>query len=437
MQGYADSSVTLNPDVVHRPETFGGVLLDLETKAYYPVNHVGYKIVGLLDAAPSLPHILDAMADYYATSLPGRLAPASIERICDGFLGQLSEKAVVRGYHLPRRARTASAGPPSSPDLAAGPGPFPVKLKAPLVVSLAVSSRCNLRCAHCYAASTQEVMADNLTQEEILAILRQLRALEVFDVAITGGEPLWYKDIYDVLSEAKRLGLYVCLNTNGTLVTRAIARRLGATGVDVVKVSLDSATPNVHDAFRGQPRTWERSVNGIRCLVQEGVRTDVHTVISTDSAESTSDIDAILDLARESQVTRVHFDKVFSTGRTTNNPRLKLDERQILRLIDYVMGLKAQGETLIGRVASKAMPVAPAIPDYDGCGGCARGVYVYIGYNGGVYPCTNLCKQEWRLGSLREQSLHEILTTSPVLVDLRLKLADAVKTLSVGEGVHT
>ncbi|MBX5452032.1 methyltransferase [Thermogemmatispora sp.] len=97
-----------------------------------------------------------------------------------------------------------------------------------------------------------------------------MKELEVFDVVITGGEPLLLKGIFEVLQHAKSLGLYICLNTNGTIVTPRIAQRLRDIGVDCVKVSIDSANAAVHDRFRGQVGAFRRSLSPFHTLLDIG-----------------------------------------------------------------------------------------------------------------------------------------------------------------------
>jgi len=420
---------TVNPDIVHRSEAFGGVLFNLETKDYSPLNDIGYLLFKLLaDGAPRA-RLIGALGERCMDDTGVRPDLTALEDACEAFMAQLHALDIIRRPHAVPTPNLVD-GARGAQDRQATP-----RLRAPLVVSLATLFRCNLSCAHCYVGSTNEDKEDNLSREEICTLLERLRDAGVFDVVLTGGEALLAVGIEAILRHAKALGFYVCLNTNGTLITASLARRLAATGVDVVKISLDSADAAAHDAFRGQARAFERSVRGIEALVSAGVRTDTHTVISTGATTAPRDIEALLALAHRLGVTRAHFGRVFSTGRASD--ALKLANERIRALSDYVARRKAEGETLIGRVPSTVQPHVPAIPDYDGCGGCARGVYAYIGYNGEVFPCTNLYSAPWRLGSLRNAGLETIWHTSPVLATLREHLADAEAALTAtGSAVH-
>ncbi|HEY6740149.1 MAG TPA: radical SAM protein [Actinopolymorphaceae bacterium] len=412
----------------HRPEEFGGVLFDLESKAFFPLNTSGYDLFGLLARTPDRNELTEKVRQYYTDILGTAVGSAQARRVTDDFLTGMAGLGVLDD--APRDLL-----PPDGKALPVVSRPTErISLRAPVVVSLAVDFQCNLLCTHCYVGSTAQPRPDNLRPAELCRILDELAELEVFDVVITGGEPLMLDGIYDVLEHAKRLGFYVCLNTNGTIVSTAAAQRLRTIGVDVVKISIDSADPEVHDRFRGGRNALRRTVEGIRRLVAAGVRVDTHTVISAESTRTSDDIDAVLSLARELGVTRAHFGRVFSTGRATDE--LKPSDDIVLRQIAYVAELAASGEPLVGRQPSSAMPEVESMPTYDGCGGCARGIYAYVGYNGGVYPCTNLYKPEWRLGDLRRERLDTVLTESPVFADLRDRLAVAERALASHHAGH-
>ena len=95
-------------------------------------------------------------------------------------------------------------------------------------------------------------------------------ASEVFDLSLTGGEALLRKDIFDIIRYAKRYPLFVNLNTNGTPVTPTVAQRLRDAGLDQVRVSIDSATAEVHDEFRGRTGALKATMRGIRRLLAAG-----------------------------------------------------------------------------------------------------------------------------------------------------------------------
>ena len=68
---------------------------------------------------------------------------------------------------------------------------------------------------------------------------------------LSGGEPLFRPDIFDIARHATDAGLIVALATNGTLIDAGVARRIQDSGVRRVSISFDGADAATHDIFRG------------------------------------------------------------------------------------------------------------------------------------------------------------------------------------------
>src|SRR6187551_3298867 len=109
---------------------------------------------------------------------------------------------------------------------------------------------CNLKCVHCYTDSAAMKYPDELTTDQCRAVLDDLAAFNVPAVLFSGGEPLVRKDLFELAAHARLLGLHVVLSTNGTLIDRTTAERFVALKFAYIGISLDSATPAVHDDFR-------------------------------------------------------------------------------------------------------------------------------------------------------------------------------------------
>src|SRR5512140_1777136 len=89
-------------------------------------------------------------------------------------------------------------------------------LHAPLIVWLEVTRACNLRCRHCFV-SARRPQPDELSTEQILSLLDELKAQNVFSIVFSGGEPFVRSDFLDIVDYAIRLGFVVAVVTNGIL----------------------------------------------------------------------------------------------------------------------------------------------------------------------------------------------------------------------------
>lgn len=416
----------VNPDIRHRREDFGGVLFDLERKDFYPLNPAGYSLFqDLLAAVPR--YALPGQLVEQAARSDVFLSVEQATKAVGVFLSELVKADVLRPFQAAAESRPFMV----EPETVILPVP---RLKSPLVVSLSVIFTCNLLCEHCYVGSTNEIKKNSMTPEEARGIVRRLGELEVFDIVITGGEATLFSGLTDIIKDAKLAGIYTALNTNGTTLNRRRVAELRDSGLDCVKISIDSPDPATHDAFRGREGAFAKTCVGIRQLVHAGLRVDLHTTLSQSTTRGPEDIDQLLNLSRDLGVRRLHFGRVFATGRATDG--LKMDREGLLQTLRYVRRLKEAGDTLIGRVPPVSQPDVPAVADYDGCGGCGRGVYAYVSYDGGVYPCTNLYKDQWRFGDLRQGDFADFWANSPVYRDLRSRLADSMPAISnsIGHG---
>src|SRR5512141_2586135 len=121
----------------------------------------------------------------------------------------------------------------------------------PRLVFWEVTKGCNLRCIHCRATATQLASPTDLPTSTSLEIIRQIAAYANPILVLSGGEPLYRPDIFQLARYGTDLGLRVALATNGTLVTKEIAKKIVDAGVKRVSISLAAAKRENHDACRG------------------------------------------------------------------------------------------------------------------------------------------------------------------------------------------
>src|SRR5512140_842722 len=116
-----------------------------------------------------------------------------------------------------------------------------------------VTKGCNLRCIHCRATATELSSPTDLPTQKALGIIDQIAAAANPILVLSGGEPLYRSDIFQLARYGTDKGLRVALATNGTLVTKDVARMIVDSGVKRVSISLDGADAQTHDSFRGIP----------------------------------------------------------------------------------------------------------------------------------------------------------------------------------------
>src|SRR4051794_38921206 len=101
----------------------------------------------------------------------------------------------------------------------------------PRLIFWEVTKGCNLRCVHCRATATELSSPTDLPTSRAFEIIDQIAGFANPILVLSGGEPLYRSDIFDLATCATQKGLRVALATNGTLVTKDIAKKIVASGV--------------------------------------------------------------------------------------------------------------------------------------------------------------------------------------------------------------
>jgi radical SAM protein with 4Fe4S-binding SPASM domain len=173
----------------------------------------------------------------------------------------------------------------------------------PRLIFWEVTKGCNLRCIHCRATATELMSPDDLPTSKALDIIKQIADFGNPILVLSGGEPLYRRDIFELAEYGNSLGLRVALATNGTLVTKDVAERIKHSGIKRVSISLDGSDAATHDSFRGIPGAFDAAVYGMRNLQDVGVSVQINMTIARHNAHQ---LPAVLDLARRLGADALH-----------------------------------------------------------------------------------------------------------------------------------
>lgn len=189
--------------------------------------------------------------------------------------------------------------------------------RAPARVYWEITRACDLACRHCRAEAAPDADPGELTATEGFALFERLASFgePLPHLVLTGGDPLKRADLFDLVARARSVGLGVSVSPSGTpLLTPATIHRLKAAGVDAISLSLDGSNAERHDALRGVPGTFARTVTVARAAVEAALPFQVNTLVS---AETLDDIPAILDVVRDVRATRWSLFFLVTVGRGT------------------------------------------------------------------------------------------------------------------------
>ena len=178
-----------------------------------------------------------------------------------------------------------------------------VSKNKPRLIFWELTKGCNLRCIHCRATATELSSPSDLSTQTACNIIDQIAAVSTPILVLSGGEPLFRSDIFQLARYGTDKGLRVALATNGTLVTRSVARMIVDSGVQRVAISLDGADAITHDTFRGIPGAFDAAIAGFRNLKNLGMSVQINTTIARHNAHQ---LPSVLELAKSLGADALH-----------------------------------------------------------------------------------------------------------------------------------
>ncbi len=181
----------------------------------------------------------------------------------------------------------------------------------PRLIFWELTKRCNLTCRHCRAEAEDIDYSGELSPEQIKSVIDDIATVSNPILVLTGGEPLYRKDIFDIASYAGGKKLRVALASNGTLIDADIARQIKAAGIARVSISIDGSSAESHDSFRGITGSFDDAVKGARLLKDAGVEFQFNTTITKRNVD---EIDDILAFAEAEGAAALHIFMLVPVG---------------------------------------------------------------------------------------------------------------------------
>jgi radical SAM protein len=313
--------------------------------------------------------------------------------------------------------------------------------QAPFTIAWEVTRACAFVCRHCRAEAQPRRHPDELTSEEALRLIDQIKEIGDPILVITGGDPMMRRDLYDILAYAVEKGLRTSLTPTTTRLASAKAlARVKDAGVRRVALSIDGPTPESHDAFRGFSGSFEIAKRIAKDIVSVGLSLQINTTVSRYNLELLEEMTQMV-----ADMAAVQWSVFFlvPTGRGKADDMISALEHE--RVFHWLYDLSEQApfdikstaapayrRVVIERERDKGRPsVAPgemprtlAGAGYryqDGLNRPAQGVndgkgFCFVSHTGDVCPSGFLPLPG---GNIRQQSLTDVYRDSSLFRDLR------------------
>jgi radical SAM protein with 4Fe4S-binding SPASM domain len=271
-------------------------------------------------------------------------------------------------------------------------------------VNLELTAECNLKCMHCYGKFGNGHF-NELTLEEIQDVAEQLKKMQVYEVSLSGGEPLLRGEFFDIAKDFAGRGFGVNLMTNGSLVDEHMADNIAAAGIQSVSVSLDGVRSDTHDPFRGVRGSFQKTMKGIELLNDRGIRLKLYTVLNR---LNSGEMKALLQLYRRLDAT-YSVSRTLTRGKPRENKHLLFSTREFPRIYEKFL---AAEEIVFHGVASRIKEGGSeelAQRPVEERPRCHAGVHTLnIRPDGTVTPCASLTEPDFAMGNVRKKLIEDI-----------------------------
>ena len=315
----------------------------------------------------------------------------------------------------------------------------------PRLVFWETTAGCNLRCIHCRRVTlADQLTPQDLSTEESFQLINEIRATGRPVFVLSGGEPLFRPDIYEIARYASDAGLPVALATNGTMIDDAVAARIKDSGVKRVSISFDGADAETHDMFRGLPGSFDAAVRGFKALRDVGLPVQINTTVAN---HNKAQLESMLQMAKDLGAIGLHLFLLVPVG-----CGVEIAEEQMINAQEYErvlnwlydveqsepdLQLKATCAPHYFRVMrsrraeerrSGIKRELPASHDRQVNGhphgqmhaatkGCLAGTGVcFVSHRGEIFPCGYLPVEA---GNVRQEAFGAIWQESPLFAEMR------------------
>ena len=206
------------------------------------------------------------------------------------------------------------------------------KDKRPVVV-WNVTRRCNLKCVHCYAHAKDKHFDNELSTEQGKELINDLAEFGSPVMLFSGGEPLVRKDLPQLAAYAVEKGMRAVISTNGTLITRTMARTLKQIGLSYVGISLDGMQ-EINDRFRGVKGAFKSALEGIKNSQDAGIKVGLRFTVNRFNVD---EIPKIFQLLEEMDIPRVCFYHLVYAGRGSEMVKEDLSHEDTRKAVDLII----------------------------------------------------------------------------------------------------
>ena len=302
-------------------------------------------------------------------------------------------------------------------------------------VCIELLGACKQNCIFCCGGDRA---SQELKPVEITKVLSEAKSYGASVFSISGGEPLLYQDLFNVMDFAKDLGYQLALYTSGVEskgfldenLANKLADRYGREEAEFkIIFNLQGSKANTHDRLVGVEGAFDLTIRSIKNCVRESIWVEVHFVPMT---ANWREILEVAEVCENLGVKRLSPLRLMMQGRATRKRELMLTKQEFMRLQllflklieDHAKGHR-KAETRLGHPIDFTFLIDPR-REIRSCRGGIDAPYVQPDGTCDVCPAFKDFAN-YHAGNIRERSFAAIWSESPIFKDFRHFIASGWK----------
>jgi radical SAM protein with 4Fe4S-binding SPASM domain len=155
--------------------------------------------------------------------------------------------------------------------------------KVPELIHVEVTSKCNMQCSQCYNSNSEKDIKSSI----LLQTVKEAGSLGVKYIALSGGEPLLYPEIFSTLKTIRYYGITSLMATNGMGLNVDIINQLRDSGLGCLFLSLNGSIKKIHKTSRGN---YDETIKALMLLKKSNLWYEINWVARNDNVEDFSNL---------------------------------------------------------------------------------------------------------------------------------------------------
>lgn len=253
-------------------------------------------------------------------------------------------------------------------------------LSFPLFITWSITSKCNLRCKHCFRT---EYDTEYINYHRIKDMVKLFKDNHVQGIILTGGEPLCSQYIFDILREING-EIKVGIATNGILLSEEMINKLLQYDVKTFQISLEGTNEIINDYIRGKG-TFKKVLKSINLLKQKNCNITIAMTVNSHNYEDIKNNS--LDFVKKLGINKLRLEYYI--------PIVNRDD-QINTITDEMMT-----DLYANLIKNNDTDVKIQYPRFDDNIGCGAGIYnCVINSDFSISPC-DLLTEKYRTTQIK------------------------------------